>query len=328
MATHDAVELGEARPELCVSVVGGGVPSPGPAALAAAPSAADHTVIQVEEGAAEPDAGSADGEASAGAAVAAALGASPPAAAPPEAAESDAPWSLAALTLAPPEQQPCAPADEPASPRQLPELPPHPQRKLSVLGEPCSFCLEPLSPNSLVLPCGHAHHSVCTVQFLFQKRECPCCRTKVVDPALITVLAPDASGALRQFTAPPAAKEGPTALNITATAAFVSDVHPTRDGDGAGAGGAAAGQERAAATRQENWKQGLQVVLFLLLTMAVVAAVVAPIIATSSSRSSSVSRSSSPWETWSGSDEAGSAYATNATNASFAPGTVTHPAGR
>ena len=40
-------------------------------------------------------------------------------------------------------------------------------RAAALEAEQCAFCLEPLTCNSVVLQCGHVHHSHCTVQFLF-----------------------------------------------------------------------------------------------------------------------------------------------------------------
>ena len=51
----------------------------------------------------------------------------------------------------------------------------------------CPFCLEPLSLNSLRLPCGHCFHSHCTILFLLKRKQCPCCRADVDEQQIVDV---------------------------------------------------------------------------------------------------------------------------------------------
>ncbi|KAI3425823.1 hypothetical protein D9Q98_007798 [Chlorella vulgaris] len=63
-------------------------------------------------------------------------------------------------------------ATSPAGAAADPALPP--------ATDPCPFCLEPLvGSGALALPCGHAFHSVCALQFLLRKQQCPVCRAPV-----------------------------------------------------------------------------------------------------------------------------------------------------
>lgn len=82
-----------------------------------------------------------------------------------------------------------------AAPTQEAE-PASPAAPTSPRADPCAFCLEPLDgSNLLVLPCGHAFHAVCTLQFLLKRKRCPVCRA-AVDEGLVqeATALPESSG--------------------------------------------------------------------------------------------------------------------------------------
>jgi hypothetical protein len=131
--------------------------------------------------------------------------------------------SLAAASSATAAIEPSSPI-QPASPR----------------ADPCPFCLEPLkgSGGSLALPCGHAFHAVCTLQFLLKRKQCPVCRAPVDEGRVRDVGAlPEGSGRsfLQQLPGRSSSKPG------EGGAAGVIELHAVSGGWATGVA-AAAGQ--------------------------------------------------------------------------------------
>lgn len=141
---------------------------------------------------------------------------------PASEAATPAAGSLAAESSATATIEP-TPSVQPASPR----------------ADPCPFCLEPLrgSGGSLALPCGHAFHAVCTLQFLLKRKQCPVCRAPVDEGRVRDVGAlPEGSGRsfLQQLPGRSSSKPG------EGGAAGVIELHAVSGGWATGIAGAAA----------------------------------------------------------------------------------------